>query len=221
MNAKETFQIIGVSGEVPTGSGVEALDESGFAVVHYAAANGDGRVLEALVEAGANLDLLSGDCETAFDIAVFEGHFEWAEQVLDGRPIQEPRPNGYNALDLVAMHGKIEAAIFLISMGARVDGSAGLRPPIVWAVQEDRGEMVQLLLSYGASALANGDPTFDSQSAVELAAADGNLPILRQILEHVACGAESSAKMRKSLELAQAYGHAECERLLMDALTAG
>lgn len=215
MDARNIYELAKAGQTLPDLSVVQKLDKDGLAPIHYAAMVGDDTTIERLVNAGVDQESLCSTAETPFDIAVDHGYFDTAGILIGDKLLVEPRPSGYNALDLAAMTGHTNAAKFLISLKAKVNGAEDLRSPLTWAVQEGHFETVQLLIAHGADILKVAINSTDTESALSLAVGDGNLrmtELLVNALRHQRTLDKS--RLSEAIEIGISYGNLDCVELI-------
>ena len=161
--------------------------------------------------------LRTASLETPFDIAVDKHKFDFANIILKLGEVVEPRPTDYNALDYPAMHDDIAALHYLLSVGAAPNGTSGLRPPIVWAVQEGNVGATKTLLQAGANPVFTTDDDPD-ETAVSLAASDGNEELTMILLGAVRNNRSVQNKLKEASQISRSYGMLETSSLIDDYL---
>lgn len=217
MSQQKRFAVSAQEGSLPDfSSKYNVLDDEGLSAIHYAALTGKTKPVETLLDWGAQPDKLSEDSLTGFDMALDHHYFEICDIFLTKGECLEPRPCGYNALDYPAMQNDRQALEYLLRIGAHPNGTNDLRAPLVWAVQEDSHDAVLLLLKAGADAL-KVDVETDDQTALSLAAADGNTELLAILVKFLKISNETNAKhvaVKYAHSLALTYGETECAELI-------
>jgi uncharacterized protein len=139
--------------------------------------------------------------------------------LLEGNPAFASMPDGqgYTPLHYAAYFGHLEAARFLLGIGAEVR-AVSLDPlrnhPLHAAASSGHGEIVQLLLDAGAD--ANAEQT-GQWTPLHGAAAAGHLGIVRTLLARGADTGRRSVSGATPLALAEEKGHAEVVRVLRGA----
>jgi len=196
---------------------VNKLDTKGLSAVHYAAITGDTIALKRLIDWGWDPLLRTASLETSFDISVDKHNFEFADIILELGEVIEPRYNDYNALDYSAMQDDTIALHYLLSVGAAPNGTSGLRPPLVWAVQEGSVGAIKTLLQAGADPIFSTDDDPD-ETAISLAASDGNIKITKLLIGSVEYNNNVRDKLKEASQISKAYGMLETSSLIDDFL---
>lgn len=127
--------------------------------------------------------------------------------------------NGYNAMHLAALHGRVECLQVLIEeyhMDVNMPDAQGRRP-IHMILNKESGyranQSLQYLLEIGA------DPnvqTVDGQTPLHQAAEVGLLDCLQTLVEAAADVKAQNTKGQTPLDLAKVWGHRICTRYLAD-----
>lgn len=187
------------------------LDSEGQHAIHWAAQEQNLKAIQNIVNWGVDPCLLNSDGLTALDISLDNHFFEISDWLIENGETLEPRPNGFNSLDYPAMHDDTVAMKYLISKGAKINGSSGRASPLVWATQEHQLNAVKVLLRAGASPyLKDGE----AHSAIEIASADGAMSLLSEL---IAVGPNSDVdrdSLRNALDLALLYDQLEAAEIL-------
>ena len=160
---------------------VNARDHEGVTPLMHAATLGDARMVQLLLDAGADVNLSSGAGATALMraagdqekarlllasgaevnarsemgrtplliAATFAGNVESVRLLLNaGATVTDQDQFGETCLTSAAKRGDAEMVEELIAAGA--DGTAGGRPPLVWAAEEGNVATLRSLLAHGA-----------------------------------------------------------------------
>lgn len=122
--------------------------------LHYAAAYGRIRVVELLLEKGANVNITNEGGETPLHYATKHGHTKVMEILLEnGADVTQKGTGCGTPLQWAARNGQVNAARILLDAGADVcnKGTSSECLPLIDAVGSDQIEMVAFLLSKGAN----------------------------------------------------------------------
>jgi uncharacterized protein len=147
------------------------------------------------------------------------GDLSRLRELLEGNPAFASMPDsqGYTPLHYAAYFGQLEAARFLLGIGAEMS-AVSMDPlrnhPLHAAASSGHGEVVQLLLEAGAD--PNAEQT-GRWTPLHGAAAAGHLGIVRALLARGADTARQSVSGATPLALAEEKGHVEVVRVLREA----
>ncbi|CAM9856850.1 unnamed protein product [Chrysoparadoxa australica] len=101
---------------------IEAKDEKGWRALMFAARNGHIKVIDVLLEKGADRCAANMDNDTALIIAARHGHKEVIDALLKKRiNINAPNNVGWTALIMAAAHGHKECVLALLGGGAYIE----------------------------------------------------------------------------------------------------
>jgi ankyrin repeat protein len=179
-----------------------ARDDAGLAVVLAARYRNQLGMVEALLAAGAELDVFA---------AAAVGRTERLAEILDDDPaaVDAVAVDGFRPLQLAAFFGQLDAARLLLERGAPVDALSGndarLRA-LHSAVAGRHPEIVALLLEAGADPGPRQGGGFTPLMA---AALHGDEPIVHALLAAGADVAAHSDDGRDAAALADEGGHPE------------
>jgi len=211
---------------VEAGAEVNARTEAGDTALIVAAQRAGGaRVVEYLLDKGANLKTATNDGATALHRAAECGDVDVLKLLVDkGADVDAQRKNpfgGQSPLASAVVFGHGAAVRYLLSKGAKANiGDAGLSR----AVFQGNVEIVKALLEAGVEVKNRGNQAFPGFGGFEpiLALAcfsyNADPQIVRMLLDR---GADPTAKSQQGqtpLELARERGYEDVGRLLVQAI---
>ena len=104
------------------GINVDAVNEDGFAPLHFACAKGYKDIVKMLLDKGANASIISNQSITPLHFAAKSGHKEVLQLILDaGADINATDKQGKTPLIYAIEAKKADGAKFLIDFGADVN----------------------------------------------------------------------------------------------------
>ena len=194
---------------------------------------GNVKLVQLLLGAGADINLVDGEHSTALRAAVLGAHEEIVGILINyGAAVnlriqenEEHRENSKSILHLSLETGNVTIVSALIAAGADVNVDLLNHPRVLTAACGSTNiTIVQLLLGSGADVNASGKKrggraTIDDNeaSALHMACSKGHEYIARVLLEH---GAETEKEVETSgtpLQVAAGAGHVSLVRLLIGA----
>ncbi|MFT3731866.1 MAG: quinoprotein dehydrogenase-associated putative ABC transporter substrate-binding protein [Hyphomicrobium sp.] len=235
-NAVLANDIERISFLIDKGADINKLDTEGYAPLHVAARNENAKVIDVLAARKADVNVKDRDGYTPLQHAILRDS-PVAVQALasHGANLEARTPTGVTPLALAILESKYKAAIALIDAGADVetaDGQAKLTPLMLVAGSEDR----ELTLSAGTSRIEKvnpGDPGLlevaremiakgarvndvsgSGVSALLLAAAHNNAPIVGLLVQSGADQKFKSPQGQTAADLARANGNSSVVSLL-------
>ena len=132
--------------------GIDAntVGPDGFPVLVTAAREGSARVVDALLDAGAQVDMATVRGDNALMIASLKGHVAIVKRLLArGAALERP---GWTPLIYAATGGHDEVVRVLLAEGARIDAvSPNGTTALMMAVREDKFSTAVLLIERGAN----------------------------------------------------------------------
>ena len=139
---------------------INALDDEGMSLLHYAGINGKIEIIKILFEKfSANINILNLDKKTALHIASIRGHNEVIKYLLSkGSDIFLQSSSGHNALHYAAHYGKTQIVTLLLEAldshwqknlleSKDIDGNH----PIHYAALYSNIEILNILIRFGAN----------------------------------------------------------------------
>ena len=215
---------------------INKLDVEGYAPLHVAARNENTKVIDILIARKANVDIKDRDGYTPLHHAVLRDSPGTVDALAsNGANVEARTPTGVTPLALAILENKYKAAIALINSGADVetsDGDAKLTPLMLIAGSENREltlsagisriekvepndpgplEVARALISKGAKV---NDVSGSGLSALLLAAAHNNAPIVGLLAQSGADTAFKSPQGQTAADLARTNGNASVISLL-------
>jgi ankyrin repeat protein len=180
----------------------QARDASGASVILVAAYNMKPDVVNALLEAGAPIDI--------FEASVL-GKVDRIQEILKSAPARasEYAPDGFTPVALAAFFGQPAAVKALIAAGADVNAAAknGLKVAALHAAVAGRSmEIVKAVLEAG------GDPNAQQQQGfrpMHEAGIKANRDLAEVLLKHGADPTLRSDDGKNAIDLAREKGHGE------------
>ncbi|PYI09363.1 ankyrin, partial [Aspergillus sclerotiicarbonarius CBS 121057] len=151
------FQVVGeviceIDGQDITHEWVDDFSGSPLAQAVF---RGHAGAARRLLDAGADVQDISGDGFTVLHWAAAKGYLEITKELLErGADMEACVKGGLTPLEVASQHGRVETAELLLDHGANVQGS--VRGALWWALADDDSSVVPLLLDRGA------DPNYRS-----------------------------------------------------------
>lgn len=159
--------------------------DTGHTLVHYAAAKGELKLLELLLDHGADIDARDNRGSTPLHVAAAQGRLETAALLLQrGAALECRDAAGWTPLAAAAAAGQVKVAEFLIERGADINARGPLRIPIL-KVAMNHPALITLLLDRGADIEARdgGGTTPLMWAASEWTQASGRAAAVGLLLE--------------------------------------
>jgi len=142
------------------GHTVDATDDKGATVLHWAAIKGRAEIVRDLVKRGANLNARDNNWATPLHIAADLGHVQIVTHLCERGAQTSPqeRPFGATPLHYAAAKGNTAVLEVLAKHGAKVDmRDASGHTPLHWASMAGMVDAVKFLVSLGADVWAQDD----------------------------------------------------------------
>lgn len=184
-----------------------ARDAQGLSAVTQARYHGHDNIVEALLEAGPELDVFE---------AAAVGRIERVRELVESDPalVSAFSPDGFTPLHLAAFFGHPDIARLLVEHGA--DTQAVARNPmrvmpLHSAAAARQFEIAKLLVDRGADVNASQERGF---TPLHEAAQNGDVALTRLLLERGADREQATEDGRRATDFAAARGHEEVLALL-------
>ena len=142
------------------------------------------RVLEMLLAADADINLVNGDNESGLLLAAYYGHTDLVKILLDRGALTDvgPSKNGLCALGAAAQQGEVSASKQLIKHGAPLCGMGiGCCAPLKQALQLKRWDCALVLVEAGCPVIP---PTNSDEDYLLFAARHGTSKVVAALLDH-------------------------------------
>jgi ankyrin repeat protein len=132
---------------------LDARDEAGNTLLHYAVENMDGGLLKEMVKAGAAIDAQNNTDETPLIKAVEFENYQFATYLLNhGASVDMQDDEGYAPLHYATIDNDVKMAKLLLRKGASVHTvTEAEETPLHHAVRYGYDKLVLLYLDYGAN----------------------------------------------------------------------
>ena len=130
-------------------SNVNSRDEAGNTLLHWATANGNLKLTEILVEAGADIDAVNNDGDAPIHLAARFGHTEVAIYLIDSANVNKNIQNnqGFTPLHVASLYGQPDFINMLFEKGVDKDIVSKKRfGPLHTAVHSSDIQTIQVLL---------------------------------------------------------------------------
>ncbi|CAG0889063.1 unnamed protein product [Darwinula stevensoni] len=229
--------ITDVKNLISCGANVHVLSHMGTTALHEAAYNGRDEVIAELLNAGAKINQQKETVNgwAAIHMASLRGHRSTVSLLLErGADINLSTLGKRTATDIAENNGQEEITSFLKQRGGQAFDCIGLKninkkdskgwTPLQYAVHEGNREKIKTLLKCGATQdilelLPPGlDPKVEKKDVaitLNVAAANGNMPDVKALLEKGADVNFKSADGKTPLDLALDNGHYDVADVLI------
>ena len=152
-------------------------------MLYFAALNGNARIVDRLLTAGADANATAYEGQTMLMTAALSGQPDVVRMLLRrGATVDVSEPfKGQTALMWAASEGNTEAAGILIEAGADIKAkSPGGFTPLLFAVRNARPDTVKMLLDRGANV---NDVATDGSSALSMAVVNAYFELASMLLD--------------------------------------
>lgn len=192
---------------------VDEQDSDGTTSLHLAAAHGHQEVARALIDLGADVNMVNSQQQNAVLLAARSGHVALVEFLLLHKACYNaPDLDGYNALDWAIINGHtatLEAIMRMSDSTVKVHDDSKSRA-LVLAARTGNSSVVASLIEQGAVDWRDDRGC----TALDWAASQGDIDIVQLLLDH---GADTKARdTRSNTALHWAVAYAPIVQLLID-----
>ena len=199
---------------VRQGANVNSRTSDDWAPLNIASDNGHLNVVRCLVDSGADVDSPNGKGRTPLHSAASHGNLDIVKLLVEsGADVNIRTDDGKTPLDLASNSGKLEVASFLsrpIAGAMSLDGGA-VNPPVPQP-RNNPPNTVQPLWKRGEEVkLSDND-----QPSVHTASENGQLDIVRSLLDRGADVDERNSLRMTALHAASSKGNLEVAKLLIE-----
>ncbi|KAJ5297125.1 uncharacterized protein N7443_008018 [Penicillium atrosanguineum] len=197
------------------GEDINSTDGTGTYPVISASVNGHEKVVQLLLEKGAEVNAQDREDRNALQAASFEGHDEIVQLLLEkGAEVNAQGRYYGNALKTASFKGHDKIVQLLLEKGAEVNAQGGYYGNALQAASfKGQDKIVRLLLEKGAEVNAQGG---HYENALYATSSEGHDKIVQLLLEK---GAEVNAQgghYGNALQAASSEGHDKLVQLLLE-----
>ncbi|KAJ5865176.1 uncharacterized protein N7529_007092 [Penicillium soppii] len=207
---QEVHSILGVDK-----SDVNTPDDSITYPVMWASVNGHDRIVELLLEQGADVNAQGGHFGTAFQAACYKGHDKIAQMLLErGADVNTQGGEYGNALQAACYKGHDKIAQMLLERGADVNAQGGhFGTAFQAACYKGHDKITEMLLERGADVHAQGGTW---GNALQAACYKGHDKIAQMLLERGADVNAQSGYFGNAFQAACYGGHDKITQMLLE-----
>ncbi|XP_048239781.1 serine/threonine-protein phosphatase 6 regulatory ankyrin repeat subunit A-like isoform X1 [Haliotis rufescens] len=189
-------------------------------LIHIATAYGFTAIVELLLDlVGIHIDARGGNDMTAIMYACYLGHKELAQILLQRQAdLELLDEEGDNCLHLACRGGSIAIVQLLLDKNMDINKHGEhARTPLMYASYNGHGDLVRLLLKYGAKAEPDLSSIEQKDTCLHLACVKGETGVVRILLDQGAMGIEViGGRERTPLMYACRHGRLETAKELVD-----
>uniref|UniRef100_A0A4W6G9I2 Ankyrin 2a, neuronal n=1 Tax=Lates calcarifer TaxID=8187 RepID=A0A4W6G9I2_LATCA len=180
--------------------------QNGYTPLHIAAKKNQTNIALALLQYGAETNVLTKQGVSPLHLAAQEGHAEMASLLLGkGAHVNTATKSGLTPLHLTAQEDRVSAAEVLAKHDANLDQQTKLGyTPLIVACHYGNAKMVNFLLQQGASVNAK---TKNGYTPLHQAAQQGNTHIINVLLQHGAKPNATTVNGNTALSIARRLGY--------------
>ncbi|KAJ5305108.1 uncharacterized protein N7443_004768, partial [Penicillium atrosanguineum] len=194
---------------------VNAPDDTGIYPVTWASINGHDRIVQLMLERGADANAQGGEYGNALQAACDRGHDKIAQMLLDqGADVNAQVGSNGNALQAACDRGHDKIAQLLLDRGADINAQGGRYGNALQAAC-DRGhdKIAQLVLDQGADVNAQGGRY---GNALQAACSRGHDKIAQLLLDRGVNVNAQGGRYGNALQAACDRGHDKIAQMLLD-----
>jgi len=193
-------------------------NDRGSTALQFAAENGHTRIVELLLDRGADLEAIDVDGDTPLMCAAMGGQLEIFKMLLSrGANADILNTNENGVLHYAVMGGSVEIVDLLLDRGQDINApiaqNQGGLTPLFLAVWKNNKEIVKLLLEKGADIEISDSY---GRTALMMAALDNKQEIAKLLLEKGANIETLDSYAYTPLYVARAMGNVDMAQLLLD-----
>ena len=173
-------------------------------------------VVEALLEADADVEIPDNGSFTPLHVASYEGHIGVVAALIEaGADVERPDESGRTPLYVASKEGHFDLVLVLIEAGADIDRPRDTgATPLYTASFEGHVDVVAALLETGADV---DGPRDDSIAPIYVASQAGHSDVVAALVEAEADVDKPAVGMFTALSTASRYGHSAVVRALLRA----
>ena len=192
----------------------QAVDRELPNLLEYLIRCGDTKLIQLLLDKGADINAQGGEYGNALQAAAFNGNMEAMQLLLDnGADVNAQGGHYGNALQATACIGEVDAIQLLLDRGADVNAQGGLYGFALQAAASNGNiKAVLLLIDWGADVNAQGG---HYGNALQAAASNGNVEVLSFLLDCFAHVNAQGGLFGNALQASVCYGNIEAVQLLL------
>jgi ankyrin repeat protein len=207
---QEVYSILGVNE-----NDVNAPDDTATYPVMWASINGHDRVVQLLLERGADVNAQGGEYGNALQAACDRGHVKIAQMLLErGADVNAQGGEYGNALQAACDRGHVKIAQMLLERGADVNAQGGeYGNALQAACDTGHNKIAQMLLERGADVNAQGERYGNALQAV---CDRGHDKIAQMLLERGANVNAQGGRYGNALQAACNRGHVKIAQMLLE-----
>jgi ankyrin repeat protein len=178
-----------------------------------ASSKGHERVVQMLLDQGANVNAQGGYFGGAIEAAAFHGYEKVVQMLLDRGADVNAQGRYGNALQAASSNGHERVVQMLLDRGANINDQTDLGNALRHASYNGHEKVVQMLLNRGADINAQGG---DYGSALEAASDGGHEQVVQILLDRGANINAQGGYYGSALEAASFHGYEKVVRMLLD-----
>jgi len=166
---------------IQLGINVSSIGSNGFTPLMMAASRQEAEIVAYLLSQGADVNQTYRGW-TALLEAADEGSFESMKHLLEaGADVNYYQgPGSPTAISMTASEGKLECMQLLLAHGADIDGIGSSAPPLHFAAEENKRNILDYLISKNVNI---NKTDADGRTALMYAASEGKMTAVRKLVE--------------------------------------
>ncbi|KAK3583377.1 hypothetical protein CHS0354_040339 [Potamilus streckersoni] len=159
-------------------------DKNGWTAIHYAAAGGSAPVIEALIQAGLDLNARTNDNKNVLHIAAHHDNLSIIKYLMENNPslaLQNDK-NGWTAIHYAAARGSAPVIEALIQAGLDLNARTNDNKHVLHiAAHHDNLSIIKHLIENNPSLALQNDK--NGWTAIHYAAAGGSAPVIESLIQ--------------------------------------